>query len=367
MSPALDPMQLAGFQRVLSGAKSVVVLTGGRPRSPNAHPMTPAQPLWGPPGHLSATSLARPCAGAGVSAESGIPTFRGAGGLWRTYDATTLGVCTQRCNTAGRRLQAGRLAGGCRHTEHASPTAPCPLSRPAQPRPRPLRATPAWRGSFTPGGGRWGLPAGPTRRTTRSLPWRGNWRQRAGGLHSSPRWGRHQVMRGGEFVGLLGAGAADEQMGCYLCGRVCPCSAAPEEPDTGPRALQPFDACGSEACSLPTMPELVVPRATATGASAGCRMWTACTRLPARAMWWSSTAASGMCAGGSVSAADQHEPGVLLLPSACLLPCLLARCWQCHIAQPLLAWCPPQGHAVGFEGRALLGGPHSAAGASTGG
>lgn len=25
--------------------------------------------------------------GAGVSAESGVPTFRGAGGLWRTYNA----------------------------------------------------------------------------------------------------------------------------------------------------------------------------------------------------------------------------------------------------------------------------------------
>lgn len=41
---------LASFTQLLGAAKSIVVLTG-----------------------------------AGISAESGIPTFRGAGGLWRTY------------------------------------------------------------------------------------------------------------------------------------------------------------------------------------------------------------------------------------------------------------------------------------------
>lgn len=44
-----------GFKKVLSESKNIVVLTG-----------------------------------AGVSAESGIPVFRGAGGLWRTYRAASL-------------------------------------------------------------------------------------------------------------------------------------------------------------------------------------------------------------------------------------------------------------------------------------
>ncbi|WIA29215.1 hypothetical protein OEZ86_011726 [Tetradesmus obliquus] len=48
-------MATAQFRQLLAQAKRVVVLTG-----------------------------------AGVSAESGIPTFRGAGGLWRKYDATML-------------------------------------------------------------------------------------------------------------------------------------------------------------------------------------------------------------------------------------------------------------------------------------
>lgn len=45
----------AGFKEVLDKSKNIIVLTG-----------------------------------AGVSAESGIPVFRGAGGLWRKYSATSL-------------------------------------------------------------------------------------------------------------------------------------------------------------------------------------------------------------------------------------------------------------------------------------
>ncbi len=45
--------KIAEFRRLLSGARSVLVLTG-----------------------------------AGISSESGVPTFRGAGGLWRQFKAT---------------------------------------------------------------------------------------------------------------------------------------------------------------------------------------------------------------------------------------------------------------------------------------
>lgn len=45
----------AGFQKVLNESKNIITLTG-----------------------------------AGISAESGIPVFRGAGGLWRQYQAASL-------------------------------------------------------------------------------------------------------------------------------------------------------------------------------------------------------------------------------------------------------------------------------------
>lgn len=40
--------------------------------------------------HLNQSTRILALLGAGVSASSGLPTFRGAGGLWRTHDATEL-------------------------------------------------------------------------------------------------------------------------------------------------------------------------------------------------------------------------------------------------------------------------------------
>jgi len=40
--------------------------------------------------HLQSSKRILALIGAGLSASSGLPTFRGAGGLWRTHDATSL-------------------------------------------------------------------------------------------------------------------------------------------------------------------------------------------------------------------------------------------------------------------------------------
>jgi NAD-dependent SIR2 family protein deacetylase len=40
--------------------------------------------------HLNKSTRILALLGAGLSASSGLPTFRGAGGLWRTHDATSL-------------------------------------------------------------------------------------------------------------------------------------------------------------------------------------------------------------------------------------------------------------------------------------
>lgn len=58
---------------------------------------TAARPAVVPPAqlesfraHLSQSKRILALLGAGLSASSGLPTFRGAGGLWRTHDATQL-------------------------------------------------------------------------------------------------------------------------------------------------------------------------------------------------------------------------------------------------------------------------------------
>lgn len=40
--------------------------------------------------YLSSTRRIIAVCGAGLSASSGLPTFRGAGGMWRSYNATSL-------------------------------------------------------------------------------------------------------------------------------------------------------------------------------------------------------------------------------------------------------------------------------------
>lgn len=59
MSKRLSMSDMKAFHDIFSKSKKIVVLTG-----------------------------------AGVSAESGIPTFRGQGGFWRTYQATDLATPT---------------------------------------------------------------------------------------------------------------------------------------------------------------------------------------------------------------------------------------------------------------------------------
>lgn len=50
----------------------------------------PAEDLRSFQRHLARSKRILVLLGAGLSASSGLPTFRGAGGLWRSYDATAL-------------------------------------------------------------------------------------------------------------------------------------------------------------------------------------------------------------------------------------------------------------------------------------
>lgn len=69
---------------------------GGLPPSAELCPACRSAHRWAAPFPSPLSSLSHlkpallPLAGAGISAESGIPTFRGAGGLWRKYDSARL-------------------------------------------------------------------------------------------------------------------------------------------------------------------------------------------------------------------------------------------------------------------------------------
>jgi NAD-dependent deacetylase sirtuin 5 len=53
-------------------------------------PQIPPADLASFTSHLQSSTYILALLGAGLSASSGLPTFRGAGGLWRSHDATTL-------------------------------------------------------------------------------------------------------------------------------------------------------------------------------------------------------------------------------------------------------------------------------------
>ncbi|KAK5415418.1 hypothetical protein LTR06_003468 [Exophiala xenobiotica] len=58
--------------------------------SPSAAEVMPSTDVASFVNHLQSSKRIVALLGAGLSASSGLPTFRGAGGLWRTYDATML-------------------------------------------------------------------------------------------------------------------------------------------------------------------------------------------------------------------------------------------------------------------------------------
>ena len=62
---------------VAASSSSLVLMSSSRPSSDLAAFRA----------HLAAAQRVVILTGAGVSAESGVPTFRGAGGLWRKYSA----------------------------------------------------------------------------------------------------------------------------------------------------------------------------------------------------------------------------------------------------------------------------------------
>lgn len=83
---ALDRLRVVSSARsgVISRASSTTMVSSTRP------PIVPAADLESFAAHLRSSKRILALLGAGLSASSGLPTFRGAGGLWRTHDAMSL-------------------------------------------------------------------------------------------------------------------------------------------------------------------------------------------------------------------------------------------------------------------------------------
>lgn len=58
--------------------------------TPTSHPAIDPAALASFQAHLAKSTRILALLGAGLSAASGLPTFRGAGGMWRNHEATTL-------------------------------------------------------------------------------------------------------------------------------------------------------------------------------------------------------------------------------------------------------------------------------------
>jgi hypothetical protein len=77
---------LLDFHSTISPLKHIIRMASTAARSE----VVPQKDLESFQAHLNKSKRILALLGAGLSASSGLPTFRGAGGIWRTHDATAL-------------------------------------------------------------------------------------------------------------------------------------------------------------------------------------------------------------------------------------------------------------------------------------
>ena len=74
----------------LSLIEKIISFNASRKMASAAKPLIPPEDLESFTAHLRQSTRILALLGAGLSASSGLPTFRGAGGLWRSHDAMSL-------------------------------------------------------------------------------------------------------------------------------------------------------------------------------------------------------------------------------------------------------------------------------------